>query len=222
MGETSTGKAQISWREPEMGAGAALVVVCSCRIEVQTRQRTEIVDLTDRCDELVARSRLAEGFLQLFARIRPARWWSTRTSGVPRGPGGHSRAYRPAGSLLGRRRPDEATGEPRGGASTERLQSHSGLPGGASRSGRALRAGSSGSGSVAAGAACRARRWATTPADGACLGVSSSPGDGPTLPATATSRAATQTPIICLKQNQVLWQGQTEGPSLTEVFRVFL
>jgi heptaprenyl diphosphate synthase len=66
MAETSTGKAQISWREPEMGAGAAPVVVCSCRIDLQTRQRTEVVDLTDQCDELVARSRLAEGFLQLF------------------------------------------------------------------------------------------------------------------------------------------------------------
>ena len=65
MGETSTGKAQISWREPEMGAGVS-PVVCSCRIDVQTGQRTEIIDLTDQCDELVARSRLAEGFLQLL------------------------------------------------------------------------------------------------------------------------------------------------------------
>jgi heptaprenyl diphosphate synthase len=66
MAETSTGKAQISWREPETGAGAAPVVIFSCRIDVQTTQRTEVVDLTDQCDELVARSRLAEGFLQLY------------------------------------------------------------------------------------------------------------------------------------------------------------
>jgi hypothetical protein len=46
MAETSTGKAQISWREPEMGL--APLPWCSCRIEVHTRQRTEIVDLTDQ------------------------------------------------------------------------------------------------------------------------------------------------------------------------------
>ena len=65
MAETSTGKAQISWRKPEMGLAPLLWWSAPAASSSRRGRGTEIVDLTDRCDELVARSRLAEGFVQL-------------------------------------------------------------------------------------------------------------------------------------------------------------
>jgi heptaprenyl diphosphate synthase len=41
-------------------------VVSSSRIDVQTSQRTEVVDLTDQCNRLVACTGLSSGFFQLF------------------------------------------------------------------------------------------------------------------------------------------------------------